>query len=80
MVGQHNQLNTYAFELTLGDSEGQGSLVCCSQLGHKELNTTQQLNNNNQIDANDLTCYVFFQEFYSFKSYVQVCSPFLINS
>ena len=25
---------------TLGDSEGQGSLVCCSPWGHKELDTT----------------------------------------
>ena len=24
------------FEQTLGDSEGQGSLVCCSPWGHKE--------------------------------------------
>ena len=31
---------------TLGDSEGQGSLTCCSLWGHKELDTTQQLNNN----------------------------------
>ena len=29
MVGCHHQLNGYEFEQTLGDSEGQGSLVCC---------------------------------------------------
>ena len=29
----------------LGDSEGQGSLVCCSLQGCKESNTTEQLNN-----------------------------------
>ena len=28
---------------TLGDSEGQGSLACCSPWGHKELDTTEQL-------------------------------------
>ena len=28
----------------LGDSEGQGSLVCCSPRGCKELNTTERLN------------------------------------
>jgi len=28
------------FDQTLGDSEGQGSLVCCSPWGHKELDTT----------------------------------------
>ena len=40
MVGWYHWLNGHEFELTLGDSEGQGSLVCCSPLGHKELNTT----------------------------------------
>ena len=30
MVGWHHQLNGQEFEQTLGDGEGQGSLVCCS--------------------------------------------------
>ena len=30
------------FEQTLGDGEGQGSLVCCSPWGHKELAATEQ--------------------------------------
>ena len=30
MVGQHHWLNGHEFEQTLGDSEGQRSLVCCS--------------------------------------------------
>ena len=30
MVGWHYPLNEQKFEKTLGDSEGQGSLVCCS--------------------------------------------------
>ena len=30
---------------TLGESEGQGSLECCSPWGHKELDMTEQLNN-----------------------------------
>ena len=33
-------------EQTLGDSEGQGSPECCSPWGHKESDTTQQVNNN----------------------------------
>ena len=33
------------FDQTPGDSEGQGSLMCCSPWGHKELDTTEQLNN-----------------------------------
>ena len=46
MVGWHHQLNRCAFEQTPGDGEGQGSLVCCTQWGHKESDKTQQLNNN----------------------------------
>ena len=30
LAGWHHQLNGYEFEQTLGDGEGQGSLVCCS--------------------------------------------------
>ena len=30
-----------------GDGEGQGGLACCSTWGHKESDTTGQLNNNN---------------------------------
>ena len=44
MVGWHHQLNGHEFEQTLGDSEGQGSLACCSPWGCKELDTTEQLN------------------------------------
>ena len=32
----------------LGDSEGQGSQLCCSPWGHKESDMTEQLNNNNR--------------------------------
>ena len=37
----HDQLNGLDFEQTPGDSEGQGSLMCCSSWGCKELNTTE---------------------------------------
>ena len=46
MVGWHHQLNGHEFEQAMGDGEGQGSLACCSLWGHKELDTTEQLNNN----------------------------------
>ena len=36
------------FEQTLGDSQGQGSLMCRSPWGCKELDTTQQLKNKKQ--------------------------------
>ena len=44
MVGWHHQLNGHEFEQAPGDSEEQGSLVCCSPRGHKESNTNEQLN------------------------------------
>ena len=45
MVGWHHQLNGHEFGQTPGDSEGQGSLECCSPWGYKESDTTEQLNN-----------------------------------
>ena len=46
MIGWHHWLNGHEFEQTPGDSEGQGSLVCCSPWGCKELDMTEGLNNN----------------------------------
>ena len=46
----HHLFNGYEFEQTLGDDEGQGSLVCCSPWGCcKELDTTEQINNNKWV-------------------------------
>ena len=36
MVGWHHRLNAHEFEQTPGNSEGQGSLACCSPWGCKE--------------------------------------------
>ena len=44
MVGWHHRLNGHEFEQAPGDGEEQGGLVCCSPWGHKELDTTEQLN------------------------------------
>ena len=46
MVRWHHWLNGHEFEQDLGDSEGQGGLLCCSQWGHKESDTTEWLNTN----------------------------------
>ena len=54
MVGWHDQLNEHEFEQALGDGEGQGSLVCCSPWGCKELDTTEQLNNSTHIIEDNL--------------------------
>ena len=45
MIGWHHQLNGHEFEQTLGDNEGQGSLMCYSLWGHKELDMVEQLSN-----------------------------------
>ena len=49
MVGWHHQLIGHGFEQVLGDGQGLGSLACCSPWGHKELDTTEQLNKDNII-------------------------------
>ena len=57
LVVWHHRFNGREFERTLGGSEGQGSLVCCSLWDHKELDTTERLQNSNnkketQADSN----------------------------
>ena len=44
MVGWHRRLNGHEFGWTPGVGDGQGGLACCSPWGHKELDTTEQLN------------------------------------
>ena len=42
MVGWHyHQLNGHESEQAPGDGERQGSLACCSPLGHKESDTNE---------------------------------------
>ena len=40
MIGWHHRFNGHEFEQTLGDSEGQASLVCCSPWGCEESEKT----------------------------------------
>ena len=44
MVGWHHWLNGHEFEQAPGVGDEQGSLVCCSPWGCKELDTTEWLN------------------------------------
>jgi len=48
MVGWHHQLNGHDFEQTPGYGEQQGGLVFWRPWGSKELDRTEQLNNNNK--------------------------------
>ena len=45
MVGWHHQLSGHEFEQAPRDSEGQGSLACCSPWGRKEPESTEGLKN-----------------------------------
>ena len=51
-VGWHHWLNGHQFEQTLGDNEGQGSMVCFSPSSCKELDMTEWLNNNKYSSKN----------------------------
>ena len=42
------QLNGHEFEQALRNGVRQVSLVCCSPWGHRQLDTTEQVNNNNE--------------------------------
>ena len=54
MVGWHHQLNGREFEQTLGDDEGQGTLVCCRPWGHKASHTAEPLNSRPSLMAQRL--------------------------
>ena len=49
MAGWHHWCNEHELGQTPGDGEGQVGLVCCSPWGHKESDTTEQPNNNNNM-------------------------------
>ena len=46
MVRCHHRLNGHEFAQTPRNSEGQGSLVCCSPWSLKESDMTERLRNN----------------------------------
>ena len=54
-----------------GDGERQGSLVCCSSLGRKEVDTTEQMNNSIQSHRH-LFCFTHFHSkvIFSERTYI----------
>ena len=44
MVGCHHRLDGHEFKQAVGVGGGQGSLACCGPWGHKQSDTTEQLN------------------------------------
>ena len=71
IVGWHHRLDGHEFEQAPRAGDGQGSLVCCSAWGCKELDTTEQLNDNNcfcgymgvNINQNSVNCTVIMGSF-----------------
>ena len=53
MVTQHHRLNGHICENS-GDSEGQGSLLCCSPWGRRESDTTERLSDTTALTARQL--------------------------
>ena len=58
LLDSYHQLTGCEFEQTPGDSEGQGSLECCSPRGHKESDVTSRLDNN-YVKSNHFTWQTF---------------------
>ena len=64
MVGWHHWLNGHEFGWTPGVGDGQEGLVCCSSLGHKESDMTEQLNWTELRDLNLGNFYNIFLFFF----------------
>ena len=60
MVGWHHWLDGHEFEQALGVVDGQGSLVCCSPWGCKELDMSEWLSSTEHLDACIFLKYGFF--------------------
>ena len=62
MVGWHHRLNGHGFGYTLAVGDGQGGLACCDLWGHRESDTTEQLN---WTELNNERCPATFHVFVS---------------
>ena len=74
MIGWYHRQSGREFEQSLRDGEGQGGLACCSPWGHKELDMTQQLNNN----SFHLTSELLRIELQSFQVFRDCLDAFLL--
>ena len=55
-VGRHPRLDGQEFEQAPGDSDGRGSLVCCSPWGRKESDMPDRPNNKSLTEGRYLLC------------------------
>ena len=86
MVGWCHWFSGHEFEQTPGDGEGQGSLVCSSPWGRKELDITEWLNNNENIEIRRRNCSneeLYFSLFICFSNWriitLQYCDAFALH-
>ena len=79
MIGWLHLLSGREFEQALGDGEGQGSLVCCSLWGCKELDRTERLNNHHHLFIKCLTYMVLKNYLFIFgcAGSLWLCASFL---
>jgi len=58
IVGWHHWPSGHEFEWTVGDSEGQGSVACCSALGHRVgLNRVTEQQQETQVSGEIGSCF-----------------------
>ena len=60
MVGWHHRLDGPGFGWTPGFGDGQGGLPCCGSWGHKESDTTEQLNLTELMSSFQLASMAFY--------------------
>ena len=60
MVGWHHRLDGHRFGWTPGFGDGQGGLPCCGSWGHKESDTTEQLNLTELMSSFQLASMAFY--------------------
>ena len=70
-----HQFNGHKSEQTLEDSEGHGSLACSSPWGHKESDTIEQLNNDNQYEILSCLLLSYYKRFRSLEFRVVHLGP-----
>ena len=72
MVGWHHWLNGHELEQTQGDSEGQGSLACCSSWGCREPDNWTTTVSSTWINFNNkMTCKTNLQNYVCNDIYVK---------
>ena len=71
MAGWHHWLDGREFEWTPVVGDGQGGLVCCNSWGHKESDTTDQLNWTESHKSNEIKWKLKFQPYSWMQLYME---------